>query len=151
MARIHARKRGRSSSTRPYRPGRPDWIEMDRDKVRSLILELHGKGLTSSQIGITLRDTHGIPDVKTALGASMYTILKDNGVKMTLPEDLRNLMRKAVRIGAHIKENSKDIHNKRQLQLTEAKIRRLVRYYKSRGVLPQEWTYSLDKAKLMAD
>lgn len=148
MARIHARRRGRSSSNKPYRTGRPDWIEADREKTVKLIVELYNKGFTTSQIGIELRDLHGIPDVKTALGMSMYTVLQDNGVKMELPEDLRNLMKKAVKVHRHMDENHGDVHNKRALQLTEAKIRRLGKYYVSRGVLPEKWSYKLKTAKL---
>ena len=151
MARMHARRRGRSTSTKPYRSGKPDWLEVDRNEIETQIVDLYNKGMSSSQIGIQLRDIHGIPDVKTALGVPMYAILKEKGIKMTLPEDLKNLMRKAVGMGAHIKDNQKDIHNKRQLQLTEAKIRRLGRYYVRKGVLPMGWSYSLNKAKLLAD
>ena len=58
------------------------------------------------------------------------------------------MMRKAVRLGEHLDKNPKDIHNKRALQLTESKIMRLVRYYKDNSVLPTDWKYSLDTAKL---
>ncbi len=151
MARMHTRRRGKSSSTRPYRTSKPEWIEADRDKVSSLVIDLYHKGHSTSQIGILLRDVHGIPDVKSALGVSMYTMLEEKGEKMDLPEDIKNLMRRAVKLGAHLKDNHKDIHNKRALQLTEAKIRRLGRYYVRKGVLPEGWSYSLSKAKLLAD
>lgn len=149
MARMHSRRRGRSSSRRPYRNQRPAWIEADRQKIVSLILEKHNKGLTTSKIGIELRDLHGIPDVKTALGTSMYEVLKDNGVKMEYPEDIINLMKKAVRLHKHLKTRPKDLHNVRSLQLTEAKIKRLGHYYSRRGVLPQGWAYRIENAKLI--
>lgn len=149
MARMHARKKGKSSSTKPFRVGRPDWIEMDRKDVEKMIVDLYNKGYSTSRIGIELRDVHGVPDVKTALGMSMYDILEQNGIKMEYPEDLMNLMRKAVRMHRHMNENHTDVNNKRQLQLTEAKIRRLVKYYVKNGVLPQGWAYKLHKAKLI--
>ena len=149
MARMHSRRRGRSSSRRPFRNQRPAWIEADRQKIVSLILEKHNKGLTTSKIGIELRDLHGIPDVKTALGTSMYEVLKDNGVKMKYPEDIINLMKKAVRLHKHLKTRPKDLHNVRSLQLTEAKIKRLGHYYSRRGVLPQGWAYRIENAKLI--
>jgi small subunit ribosomal protein S15 len=80
---------------------------------------------------------------------SMYDILEERGEKMDYPEDLVNLMRKAVRMHRHMTENHNDVHNKRALQLTEAKIRRLGKYYSKRGVLPDKWSYRLDKAKLI--
>ena len=58
-------------------------------------------------------------------------------------------MRKAVRLGEHLKVNNKDVHNTRALRLTEAKILRLVKYYRSTNVLDDEWKYSLSNAKLL--
>ena len=149
MARMHARRKGKSSSTKPFRVGKPDWIEADRKEITDLIIDLYHKGYSTSRIGIELRDAHGIPDVKTAFGMSMYDILKDKGEEMEYPEDLMNLMRKAVRMHRHMSENRGDVHNKRALQLTEAKIRRLGKYYSRSGALPQKWSYRLDKAKLI--
>jgi len=149
MARMHARRKGKSSSSKPFRTAKPEWLEVDRKEIMDLIVELYHKGYTTSKIGIELRDVHGIPDVKTALGVSMYDILEQRGEKMEYPEDLMNLMRKAVRMHRHMNENRKDIHNKRSLQLTEAKIRRLGRYYSRKGLLPDRWSYRLDKAKLI--
>jgi small subunit ribosomal protein S15 len=149
MARMHARRKGKSSSTKPFRTAKPEWLEVDRKEIVDLIVDLYNKGHTTSMIGIELRDLHGIPDVKTAIGMSMYEILKDKGVEMDYPEDLTNLMRKAVRMHRHMVENHKDVHNKRALQLTEAKIRRLGRYYSKKGLLPDRWSYRLDKAKLI--
>ena len=58
-------------------------------------------------------------------------------------------MRKAVRLGEHLKVNNKDNHNTRALRLTEAKILRLVKYYRSNDVIPEDWKYSLANAKLL--
>ena len=149
MARMHARRKGKSSSTRPFRAGRPDWLEVDRQKVVSLIVEMYNKGYTTSRIGIELRDLHCIPDVKTALGVSMYDILKESGIKMEMPEDITNLMKRAVRLNKHLVGRKKDLHNWRALHLIEAKIRRLGRYYVQTGVLPQGWAYDIDSAKLL--
>jgi small subunit ribosomal protein S15 len=149
MARMHARKRGKSSSKKPFRTGRPEWIQMDRKEIEKMIVDLYNKGYTTSRIGIELRDLHGVPDVKTAVGMSMYEILSSNGIKMDYPEDIINLMRKAVRMHRHMAENHTDVNNKRQLQLVEAKIRRLGRYYVRNGVLPEGWSYKLHNAKLI--
>lgn len=149
MARMHARRKGKSSSTRPYRTAKPEWLEVDRKEIMNLVAEMYNRGLSTSRIGIELRDVHGIPDVKTALGMSMYDILKDKGVKMDYPEDLMDLMKKAVRMHRHMNANHGDISNKRALQLTEAKIRRLGRYYVRSGRLPERWSYKLQEAKLL--
>ena len=148
MARIHARHRGRSGSSPQTREKNPKWAPKSKD-VEKEVTKLASEGLSTSQIGITLRDMHGVPSVKLATGKSILGILKENEASPSLPEDLTNLMRKAVRLGEHLKVNNKDIHNTRALRLTEAKILRLVKYYRSNNVLPGDWKYSLANAKLL--
>nr|AIE95182.1 ribosomal protein S15P (RP-S15, rpsO) [uncultured marine group II/III euryarchaeote AD1000_59_C09] len=113
------------------------------------IIKMSSEGLSTSQIGIVLRDTHAVPSVKLATGKSILKILQENKASPSLPEDLTNLMRKAVRLGEHLKVNNKDNHNTRALRLTEAKILRLVKYYRSNNVIPSDWKYSLANAKLL--
>lgn len=148
MARIHARHRGRSGSSPQTRKKSPKWAPKPKD-VEKEVVKLASEGLSTSQIGITLRDMHGVPSVKLATGKSILVILRDNEISPSLPEDLTNLMRKAVRLGEHLKLNSKDVHNTRALRLTEAKILRLVKYYRSNKVIPDDWKYSLANAKLL--
>ena len=70
-------------------------------------------------------------------------------MKQEIPEDLRNLIRHALKLHKHMETNKKDLHNKRSLQLTESKIFRLTQYYHSRNRLPKGWKYSPRQAKLM--
>jgi small subunit ribosomal protein S15 len=151
MARIHARKKGKSSSSRPYRAEAPEWLTMKSKEVERLVIKFADEGLSTSLIGMKLRDQFGIPSVKLATGKSISRILAENKRDPKLPEDLRNLMKKAVNLGEHLAENPKDIHNKRALGLTEAKIRRLMRYYKNQGALPSDWVYNLKSAKLLVE
>ena len=148
MARMHARRKGRSGSSPQTRKESPKWSPKAKD-VEKVILELYSEGKSSSEIGIILRDMHGVPSVKLAIGKSITSVLSSKGSSFSLPEDLTNLMRKAVRLGEHLKLNKKDIHNTRSLRLTEAKILRLVKYYKSTKVLSDDWKYSLNEAKLL--
>ena len=148
MARMHARRKGRSGSSPQTRKENPKWSLKSKD-VEKLVLELSASGNTLSQIGIILRDLHGVPSVKLATGRSISNILLSNDISSPLPEDLTNLMRKAVRLGEHLKLNKKDVHNTRSLNLTEAKILRLVKYYRSKNVLSEDWKYSLADAKLL--
>ena len=151
MARMHARKKGKSSSSRPFRAEAPEWSALKQKEVERLIIKLADDGLSSSQIGMKLRDQFGIPSVKLVTKKSVLRILADNKRDPKLPEDIRNLMKKAVNIGEHLGENPKDIHNKRALGLTEAKIRRLMKYYKKKGTLPSDWVYNLKSAKLLVE
>jgi small subunit ribosomal protein S15 len=147
MARMHARRKGVSGSTKPLKSTVP--ITMTPEEVQKLVVELRSSGLSSSQIGIVLRDTYGIPSVKSVTKKSLTEVLRDSGVAPELPEDLFNLITKALNLRDHLEENKKDLHNKRALQLTESKIRRLVNYYKSRAVLPREWSYRLDTVEML--
>ncbi len=147
MARMHARRKGVSGSTRPLTSIVP--ITTTPEEVQKLVIELRNSGLSSSQIGIVLRDTYGIPNVKSVTKKSLTELLRDGGVAPELPEDLFNLITKALNLRDHLEENKKDLHNKRALQLTESKIRRLVRYYKNKAVLPSEWSYRLDTVEML--
>ena len=148
MARMHARRKGRSGSSPQIRKENPKWSPKSKD-IEKLIIKLSSEGKSSSEIGIILRDSHGVPSVKLATGKSITSILSANGASPPLPEDLTNLMRKAVRLGEHLKINKKDVHNSRSLRLTEAKILRLAKYYRSNKVLSEDWKYSLSEAKLL--
>ena len=55
-----------------------------------------------------------------------------------MPEDLSNLMKKAQSLAVHMDKNKKDLHNKRNMQIIEARIHKLSRYYKREGVYSKE-------------
>ena len=147
MARIHARKRGQSGSTRPAIKTVPEWVGYTPQEVEELVLQLGREGYPAAMIGLILRDSYGIPLVKTIAGKKITTILKENGLETELPDDLKNLVVKALRLRDHMEENKKDVHNKRNLQNTESKIYRLVRYYKRHGVLPATFRYRAEQMR----
>ena len=71
-----------------------------------------------------------MPNVRLVLGKRIGQVLAENDLTSTYPEDLMNLMRQAVAIINHLGSgNHKDLHNKRALEITESKIRRLASYY----------------------
>ena len=49
-------------------------------KVADHICKLAKKGLTPSQIGVILRDSHGIGQVKSVTGSKVLRILKGHGM-----------------------------------------------------------------------
>ena len=150
MARMHARRKGKSGSTHPIdRKKHPEWSSLNPREVESRVIELGKQGKSASEIGMILRDQFAVPDVKIATGKSISKIIEANNMKPEIPEDLRNLIGTALQIKKHIDANKKDLKNKRNLQLTESKIRRLVKYYKDNNELPGTWKYSLEQAKLM--
>ena len=146
---MHARRKGKSCSKRPLITENPAWVTLSATEIEDIIVKMAKDGNNSAKIGLVLRDQYGVPDVKLATGKTITAIMKEKGVAPALPEDLSNLMRRAIDLNVHLKENRGDISNRRGLMLIEAKIRRLERYYKANNVLPADWKYSLNTAELM--
>ena len=150
MARMHTRRRGSSDSDKPVTDEPPEWSDVDEDAIEERVVELAEEGHDPSQIGLKLRDegVQGVPvpDVKLATGKKVTEILEANDVTPDFPEDLRNLMERAVRLRDHMAEHPGDAQNKRALQNTESKIRRLVDYYRG-DELDETFTYEYDEAK----
>jgi len=146
---MHTRRRGSSGSDRPVADEPPEWSDVDAEDIEFRVVELAEQGHDPSQIGMKLRDEGvkgtPVPNVKLATGKKVTEILEENDAKPDLPEDLRNLMERAIRLRRHMEENNNDAQNKRALQNTESKIRRLVSYYRG-DELNEEFTYSFDVA-----
>ncbi len=150
MARMHARRKGRSGSRRPLLTKNPEWVPLEADEIEEKIVSLAAQGRSAAEIGLALRDQFAVPSVRLATGKTVTQILKAKGTKFDMPEDLGNLMRRAVTLHAHIRTNPRDVSNRRGLQLIESKIRRLARYYQDRGVLPAAWDFSVKLQELAA-
>lgn len=149
MARMHSRKKGKSGSTKPSKKKKPTWIRYSAKEIESLIVKLAKAGHTTSEIGLMLRDSYGVPDVKVLTKKKITKILEDNKLKPKLPEDLVALIKKDIEIMKHLETNKKDMTAKRGQLLTESKINRLVKYYKKTSKLDRSWKYDRRKAKLI--
>jgi len=148
MARIHVHAHGKSHSTRPTSKSSPSWLNQSRAQVSSLVVRLSNDGLSPSEIGLKLRDEHGIPLAKPVLGKSLTEVLVENNIKPDMPEDLDKLVKKALGLQKHLKIHNSDHRNVRSLELVEAKIHRLSKYYKSIGKIPKNWKYAAVIAQL---
>ena len=152
MARMYKSRRGKSGSSKPYVTEAPEWSNTNSDEVTNLVLDLGKSGHSTAEIGTILRDQHTVPDVRLVTGKRIGAILAENDIGGTYPEDMMNLMRQAARIIEHLGSgNHKDLHNKRSLEITEAKIRKLASYYISEGKLPSDWRYKRDELRLMVE
>ncbi|UCE16093.1 MAG: 30S ribosomal protein S15 [Candidatus Bathyarchaeota archaeon] len=140
------KKTGNSHSTRPVSKRPPAWCKYKPEEVEALVIKLAKEGHAPSKIGTILRDQHSIPLAKPITGKTVTQILKDAKLAPSLPEDLEMLMKKADRLHVHLEKNKKDIHNKKELQTVEAKIRKLSKYYRREGVLPPDWKYKAKTA-----
>ena len=150
MARMHARRKGKSGSTHMLsRKRHPEWSSLNPREIEAHILELAKDGKSTSEVGMILRDQYAVPDIKIATGKKVSKILDENNMLSEFPESLKNLISKALQLRKHLEIHKKDLKNKRNLHLTEAKIRRLTMYYRSRNKLPKGWKYSPKQAKLM--
>lgn len=147
---MHTRRRGTSGSDRPAAETPPEWSDVNPDRIEESVVELAEAGHPPSEIGLKLRDEgiEGIPvpDVKLATGKKITEILDEHDVGPELPEDLRNLLEKAVRLNKHVDANPTDFHNKRALQNVESKVRRLVNYYRG-NKLDEDFTYTYENAR----
>ena len=138
---MHARRRGKSGSKHPVERQHPEW-SLKPEEIEELIVKMAEEGKQPATIGLILRDSYGVPDVKAALGKKITKVLEEHDLLPEIPEDLSNLLDKRANLMKHLAENKRDLHNRRRLQLIEAKIRRLVKYYKREGRLPENWRYS---------
>jgi len=145
---MHSSRKGTSGSKRPLVDKNPEWVTQSAEEVKDLAVKLAGEGKTMAMIGLIMRDQYAIPNVRLATGMSMKEILEEKGIKPPLPEDISNLMRRAVEINKHVTANPKDFHNARGMHLVESKIRRLTKYYKREGIIPETWFYSMSSAAL---
>jgi small subunit ribosomal protein S15 len=141
-------EKGRSHSTRPVSKRPPSWCKYQPEEVEAFVIKLAKEGHSLSKIGTILRDQYAIPLVKPLTGKSISAILKAAGTAPSMPEDLGNLIKKAQRLAVHMDKNKKDLHNKRSMQVIEARIHKLSRYYKREGVLPANWKYKAKVASI---
>ncbi|CAD1478729.1 unnamed protein product, partial [Heterotrigona itama] len=149
MGRMHAPGKGISQSALPYRRSIPTWLKLTPENCKELIYKLAKKGHTPSQIGVILRDSHGVAQVRFRTGNKILRIVKSIGLAPDLPEDLYYLIKKAVAIRKHLERNRKDKDSKFRLILVESRIHRLARYYKSKGILPANWKYESSTASAL--
>lgn len=134
-------EKGKSHTTRPVSKRPPNWCKYQPEEVEALIVKLGKEGHSPSRIGTILRDQHSIPLAKPITGKRILTVLRENSLAPSMPEDLSSLLKKAESLGLHLDRNNTDLYNRRALQLIEAKIHKLSRFYKRVGVLPKGWKY----------
>ena len=151
MARMHSKGKGTSGSSKPNNDTAPSWSESDKGTVEELIIKYANEGHSSAKIGTLLRDMHAVPDVRLVMGERISKTLSRNNLESTYPEDMMNLMRKALSLIDHLSSNKKDLHNRRQLELCESRLRRLAKYYVGTGRISSTWTYIRDQLRLMVE
>lgn len=148
MARKYSRARGKSGSKKPVEKNIATWVRYKPKEVEKLIIKLAKSGNRAGEIGLYLRDNYGIPSVRVITNKKITQILEENKLGKKIPEDLMNLIRKNISLRTHLEKNHHDMAAKRGLEITDSKIRRLVKYYKDKKRLPEDWKFHPEQIKL---
>ena len=131
MATLYGRGRGKARSHAP-KPEKYHWFNMKPEEIEKLVVDLAEKGLSLSKIGLILRDSYGVYSIKAITGKKIKKILEEKGIEVE-PYELVALEKRIKALKKHLEKNKKDTRAKRGLQLTEAKLRRLQKYYKKKA------------------
>lgn len=128
-------------------PKKADWVTYEKDELEALVTKLAKEGKSSALIGQLLRDQYGIPDTRK-YGVRVAKVSQAN-VPREIPEDMLSLLKQAVKGHRHLTAKPKDSKARHSLDRIESKIRRLAKFYVREKRLPKDWTYSLEKAKMI--
>lgn len=128
-----SKKKGKKQRKSPH---------LSKSYLENLIIELYKKGHSPEKIGLILRDTYGVSNVREILGKKMIKFLKERQLDV-FPPDLNALIEKMKKVKKHFEKNKKDYVAKRSLQILEARIRILTNYYKKKGVLNKNFTIKI--------
>ena len=148
MARIHSHRHGKSHQTRPTGRNAPSWVTTKPAEAKATILKLAKEGMSPSKIGMALRDDYGVPLAKPLLDKSVSQVLAEGKLAPKIPQDLQDLIDRAGRVKKHLETHKGDRKNVHSLELVEAKIYRLSKYYRDRGILPEDFRYAAVVAQL---
>jgi small subunit ribosomal protein S15 len=149
MARMYSRKKGNHGSKKPPMKIVPKWVKQKGPEIEDIVVSLAKDRKSSSMIGTILRDQYGIPDSRLVTKKSVTEIMREAKAYPEMPEDLMSLFKKAVMLREHMKKSKKDKKAAVGLQHLESKIRRLVKYYSREGLVPKDFQYDHEKAKLI--
>ena len=147
MAKMHSRARGKSGSKKPIKKI-PSWAPYKEKEVEKLVVKYAKAGKNNAEIGLLLRDSYGIHNVKALSAKNISTIVRENHLQKKLPEDILALIKRMIAVKQHMGKNKQDKTALRGYQLTNSKINRLVKYYKKVGRLSKEWKLDADKLKM---
>lgn len=129
MARLHTHYKGKSGSKKPLSKRPPSWLAYKPEEIEAIIVKLAKKGKSTAKIGMILRDSYGVPDIRQILNKKIGKVLKEKELAPAVPEALANLRKREAQAKAHLDKNKKDMVTKRGVQLLRSKIRRLEKYY----------------------
>ena len=96
---------GKSHSTRPVRSRETIMGNSESKRNRRIDCQIWKRWIATQQIGLKLRDQHAIPLIKPITNKGIAQVLDENKSSQEIPEDLDNIVRKAVGLQNHLKSN----------------------------------------------
>lgn len=84
---------------------KPSWVKMKQAELEKIVIELAKEGKIPAQIGMVLRDKHGVPKAKL-LGKKIKTILEEN--KVGYKSDQNIIEEQIEPLKVHISKNKHD-------------------------------------------
>ena len=102
---------------------KPVWLKYTEQEVKDIILALAKRdpNLTAEKIGLTLRDTYGIPKTKI-YGLKIGKVLREADL-YTNPDQI-NLNKKVETLKKHVEKNKQDKRTHRALMINLAKLKK---------------------------
>ena len=81
MGRMQSKGKGKgiSSTTTPFKRRSARWVVHTPRSISDLIVTMAKKGMSPSQIGVTIRDKEAVPSIKLLTGQKIVRLLKKNG------------------------------------------------------------------------
>jgi len=82
MGRMQSKGKGKgiSSTVTPFKRRSAKWVLHTPKSINELIVTMAKKGMSPSQIGVSIRDKEAVPSIKLLTGQKIARILKKNGV-----------------------------------------------------------------------
>lgn len=84
---------------------KPSWVKIKPEELVRIVVELAKEGKSPAQIGLVLRDKHGIPKAKL-LGKKIKEILQENNIDYQTEE--KNVEQKIEVLKKQFSANKKD-------------------------------------------
>ena len=77
---------GISSTVTPFRRRSARWVAHTPRTISDLIVTMAKKGMSPSQIGVTIRDKEAVPSIKLLTGQKIVRLLKKYGTQYVTKE-----------------------------------------------------------------
>ena len=107
--------------------GKPSWMKMSQNELEKIVVELAGEGKTPAEIGLVLRDKHGVPKARL-LGKKITEILKEKKIKYKKDKEI--FEDKIQNLKKHIEKNKHDYPASRSLTKSLWRINKIERIRK---------------------